>query len=252
MEVENDKVTESLSIQPRLSYETVAAKIVKYVASRGLKPGDKLPTEQEMTEMFGVSRTVVREAIKALASNGMVRSRQGSGLYLADETQSANILPFVFTATIKPETVAQLFEFRCFMEKEIVRQAVHKITVKELRSLEKALKIHRQGAETGNREIFHQGDSMFHRVLAESTHNIFFIQSHNNLWHLLQIILEIAVGETVGSWQRAVEQHQKLFDCIKDGDEEGAVNTIEEHITSSSNPYLQAISNVMINKSYST
>ena len=68
----------------RLRYETVAAKIVKLIANRGLKPGAKLPTELEMTEMFGVSRTVVREAIKALASNGIVRSRQGSGLYLAD------------------------------------------------------------------------------------------------------------------------------------------------------------------------
>lgn len=251
MEAENEINLANSLAHHRLSYETVAAKIVKLIANRGLKPGAKLPTELEMTEMFGVSRTVVREAIKALASNGIVRSRQGSGLYLADEAQSTKLLPFLFTASVKPETVAQLFDFRCFLEKETVRQAVHNITVRELRSLEKALKIHMQGAETGNREIFHQGDGMFHRIIAEATRNIFFIQSHNNLWHMQDLVIELAIGETLGSLKTAVEQHQKIFDCIQNGDADKAVQTMEEHIRISSSAYLQAVSNILVNQSYS-
>ncbi len=247
----NDSRPEMVAAPSRLGYETVAAKIVKLIASRGLKPGDKLPTELEMTEMFNVSRTVVREAIKALASNGIVRSRQGSGLYLADETQSTKLLPFIFTAAVKPETVAQLFEFRCFLEKESVRQAVNNITVRELRALEKALKIHMEGAETANREIFHRGDGMFHRIIAEASRNTFFIQSHNNLWNMQDLIIQIAVGETIGSLKLAVEQHQKIFDCILRGDTDEAVQTIEEHITLTSKPYLQSLSNVPVNQTNS-
>ncbi|GAC1643029.1 MAG: hypothetical protein NVS4B12_06880 [Ktedonobacteraceae bacterium] len=65
----------------RPAYATVAA----LIASTGLKSGDRLPTEQELGERLGVSRTVVLEAVKALAANGQVYTRKGSGMYVANK-----------------------------------------------------------------------------------------------------------------------------------------------------------------------
>ena len=78
---------------------------------------------------------------------------------------------------------------------------------------------------------------MFHRIIAEASRNIFFFQSHNNLWNMQDLIIEIAVGETIGSLKLAVEQHQKIFDCIQKGDADEAVLTMEEHIRISSRAY---------------
>src|SRR5438552_3077920 len=62
--------------------ETAAAKIAEYIAQHGLQPGDRLPAGRGFGEQLGVSRTVVREAVKMLATTGFVRARQGSGLYV--------------------------------------------------------------------------------------------------------------------------------------------------------------------------
>src|SRR5215469_9244682 len=69
----------------RPAYETIAGKITELITSADLKPGDRLPTEHELSEQLGVSRTVVREAVKVLVATGLVYTRRGSGLYVANK-----------------------------------------------------------------------------------------------------------------------------------------------------------------------
>ena len=89
--------------------------------------------------------------------------------------------------------MSQLYDFRYYIEKETVQQAVQNITLRELRSLENVLKIHKQGTETVNIEMFQRGDRMFHQIIAESTRNVFFIECHANIMNMLNLAIEIAV-----------------------------------------------------------
>src|SRR5690242_15518255 len=66
----------------RPGYETIATKISELIGASGLRPGDRLPTEQALSEQLGVSRTMVREAVKLLSAAGVVRARRGSGLFV--------------------------------------------------------------------------------------------------------------------------------------------------------------------------
>src|ERR671935_2210582 len=68
--------------EPRLS-DRVAALLLETIVARGLQPGDRLPSERELGEQFGVSRTVIREAVRALAAKGVIEVRTGSGLRVA-------------------------------------------------------------------------------------------------------------------------------------------------------------------------
>ncbi|EEQ47942.1 FadR/GntR family transcriptional regulator, partial [Selenomonas flueggei] len=63
--------------------DAVAAQIIEYIQEHGLAPGDKLPTEQELVEMFQVSRSTLREAFKTLVSRNILETRQGSGTYVS-------------------------------------------------------------------------------------------------------------------------------------------------------------------------
>ncbi len=68
--------------EPRLS-DKVAELLLETILSPGLQPGDRLPSERELGEQFGVSRTVIREAVRALAAKGVINVRTGSGLRVA-------------------------------------------------------------------------------------------------------------------------------------------------------------------------
>src|SRR6266516_2211649 len=80
--------TPSRANHARLS-DQVADLLLASITERGLRPGDKLPSERELGEQFGVSRTVVREAVRALAAKGVIRARTGSGLTVAEVPAAA-------------------------------------------------------------------------------------------------------------------------------------------------------------------
>src|SRR5947209_8572816 len=77
----------------RPRYERIAELIVEYIGAHQLRAGDRLPTEQEFGEQFGVSRTIVRDAIKMLTPTGVVRPRRGSGIFVGDELNLSSNTP---------------------------------------------------------------------------------------------------------------------------------------------------------------
>src|SRR5579859_681438 len=69
----------------RPQYKRIAELIVEFITEQRLRPGDRLPTEQEFADRFGVSRTIVRDAIKMLTPFGLVRPRRGSGIFVGEQ-----------------------------------------------------------------------------------------------------------------------------------------------------------------------
>lgn len=96
--------------------QKLAAQISEEIAKGKFKPGDRLPTERELALQLGVSRTVIRDAIKLLAGQGILKVTHGSGIYVANEdrvtSQIANLL------TIRQGSLRELFEVRKLIEVE--------------------------------------------------------------------------------------------------------------------------------------
>src|SRR6266700_5223638 len=100
---------EGTSSTYRPQYEIAAEKIVEFISNAELKPGDRLPTEQKLGEQLGMSRGIVREAIKSLAAGGLVTVRKGAGLYVAGDPRLPTRPIAHASMTVDPEHIQAFF-----------------------------------------------------------------------------------------------------------------------------------------------
>jgi GntR family transcriptional regulator, transcriptional repressor for pyruvate dehydrogenase complex len=215
----------------RPRYETIAAKITALITSTNLKPGDRLPTEHELSEQLGVSRTVVREAVKVLVATGLVYTRRGSGLYVADKFSTQAVLQDSL-ALVDPTQVISLYEFRLILEIPAARLASQRITPHELRELRAAVALNQRSAETQQRQQFRESDATFHRVLAEATHNPFLTSTIVTITRAQGWVFDIAAGRTQELLQTYVEQHAAILAAIQEGEPEAAAQAMQAHLES--------------------
>jgi GntR family transcriptional repressor for pyruvate dehydrogenase complex len=214
----------------RPQYERIAELIVEFIAEQRLRPGDRLPTEQEFAEQFGVSRTIVRDAIKMLTPSGLIRPRRGSGIFVGEREQQPQISRLHLASPAAPERISDLFEFRCYQEMQTARLAAQHITVAELRTVEHFLSINREAAKSEDREAFLRSDDEFHRSIAIASHNVFFVEAVTSILQLQRWAVSILTGGAPGSSLLAVEQHTRLFEAIRDGKPDQAAEAARDHV----------------------
>jgi GntR family transcriptional repressor for pyruvate dehydrogenase complex len=218
----------SSAYRPR--YEIAAEKIVELISNTGLKPGDRLPTEQRLGEQLGMSRGIVREAIKYLTATGLVAARKGVGIYVAGKPRTVAMPAIHLSMTVDPEQIQSLFDFRCMQEMLAVRLATERITLAELRDLEKVLAANRQYAEAEDWPLFLESDDRFHLFIARAAHNPFLVETVANILHLQRWAVRVMTGGAPGSLLSSVEQHEAIFNSIKEGQPEEAAQLIRTHI----------------------
>ena len=217
----------------RPQYERITELIVEFIAEQRLRPGDRLPTEQEFAERFGVSRTIVRDAIKMLTPSGLVRPRRGSGIFVGEEEQHPPQISRLHLASpAAPERISDLFEFRRFQEMQTASLAAQHITVAELRTVEHFLSINKEAAKSEDRETFLRSDDEFHRSIAVASHNVFFVEAVTSILQLQRWAVNILTGGAPGSSLLAVEQHTRLFEAIRDGKPDQAAEAARVHVES--------------------
>src|SRR5215472_3613476 len=175
----------------RPQYERIAELITEYIADQHLSPGDRLPTEQEFGEQFGVSRTIVRDAIKMLTPSGLVRPRRGSGIFVCEETSLSPGTPLNLATLVPPERIGELFDFRCVQEMQTARLAAQHISVAELRALEQALATNRAAAAVDDQDTFLRSDDEFHHGIALAAHNTFFVETVDSIMRLQRWAIRI-------------------------------------------------------------
>jgi len=218
----------------RPGYETAATKIAEFIRASGLRPGDRLPTERALGEQLEVSRTVVREAIKVLVATGLVRTRQGSGLYVAAQPHPFEIAAIDLSMPVDPEHVRGLFEFRLTLETQTARLAAERITPRELRGLEQTVAAYRQvvehGARPGQPDESHDPDTAFHTGIAAATHNPFFTASVTTIHHLQGRAISLLIATVPGSLLVAADQHEAIYDAIHNGQPDNAAAAMGIHI----------------------
>jgi DNA-binding FadR family transcriptional regulator len=215
----------------RPGYEVVAEQILQFIAASQLQPGDRMPTENELAAQLGTSRTVVREAVKILSAIGRVRAQKGRGIYVADDAGMLGSSRWGgFFLPTDLNHVYMLFEFRRIQE------------TAELRAIEVAAQTCRQGYETGQKTMFDRGDDDFHVGIAVASHNAFLVEAVREARRLQRQSSAIALHGTVGGHAaEAIEEHQALYQAIRDGDEQAAAEAAAVHLDNTLEDYRREI-----------
>ena len=207
----------------------VAGNISKDIISGRLKPGDRLPTEPELAELFGVSRTVVREAVARLRSEGIVRSKQGAGVFVADARKQP-------TLRIDQELLADkslfrnLFELRAMLEINTAGMAAERRDEKSLRALDAALEHLRQ--VPGSTAASVDADLDFHHAIALATGNTFIAAFIRFISFQIResIIATRRKRDPDRSASVTYREHAAILNAIRKGNAAAARRAMSRHI----------------------
>ncbi|RZL86757.1 MAG: FadR family transcriptional regulator [Variovorax sp.] len=213
----------------RLS-DRLAARLREQIESGVLRPGDRLPTEQQLAAAHGVSRTVVREAVHQLKSKALVQSRQGSGVFVASPPVHQ---PLVFDPAVLDsfQSVVHVVEVRRVLEGEIAALAAERATRAQIAALRRALKAIDAAAEAGHDGVAE--DLAFHRVIGEATGNPQFRLLLGFLEQYLREGMRITRGNEArrADFMAAVKcEHRAIFDAIAARDPVAARHHATEHL----------------------
>ena len=194
--------------------------------------GDKLPTENELAEMYRVSRTVIREATKILKQKGRLASFVGKGTFVIDETERGIESSLSAMIRMNPETsFNHLIEVREILEPAMAALAAAKASEEQIKELEKAVaRMDRSIADDAHKDDFLDADSKFHGLLAEATGNPIIAMLVKPLGVLIRQQQEYMAFEVAGGSVHSQKYHRRISEAIKQRDPERARTEMLEHI----------------------
>lgn len=216
---------ERVEREPRLS-DKVAELMRDTIIGRQMAPGTPLPSERELGEQFGVSRTVIREAVRALAAKGIVEVRTGSGLRVASVDESTALESLTWYIRGGQIEYPKVHEVRRTIEVEMAALAAERRTDEQLRELKAAHKRFQSVLDDVEKSTL--ADVEFHGLIAKATQNDLFSVLLGSIGEALIEVRHETLA--VGSGKRTLAAHAKILACIERGDAEGARAAMRDHL----------------------
>ncbi|MCX5038656.1 FadR family transcriptional regulator [Streptomyces coelicoflavus] len=192
--------------------EQVITALRQQITSGEWPIGSRIPTEPELVEQLGVARNTVREAVRALAHNGLLDIRQGSGTYVVATSELAGVMQRRF-AGAAPQHIAEL---RSTLESAAARLAAERRTDKDLKQIDGLLLRREEAWESGEAEAFVTADATFHLAVVAASHNDVMTAMYADLSEVLRDWLRGDVGEGMSPAMHM--DHGRLVDAIRAGD----------------------------------
>jgi len=197
------------------------------VADGQLKSGDRLPPERDLAERFTVSRTSVREALRALEGTGLIEIRPGEGAFVREVSVEALIEPLALVILAQREGIAELYEARRLLEPPIAALAARRASPDELAELTRVLDEQAREVAAGRTGLAQ--DAAFHTTIAHSTHNRAITRIVTTLMDLLAQSREESL-QTPGRPQRSHQDHRRILRAIQGRDDQGAERAMLAHL----------------------
>ncbi len=215
--------------QERLTDRAYTA-IVEIINTDDLSVGDRLPSEARLAEMFGMSRTIVREALARLASDGITEPRRGAGSFVKSRP-SDRMLAFMPVAEL-PRTLGT-YEVRFVLEAEAARLAAVRRSGEEMAAIDEALEGLR--AALLSDAPAHDEDMELHRRIVAATANPAFAAAFDALVAEVEKVMRAGVDisrsrppEVIGAMMR---EHEMIVDAIRAQDADGAALAMRWHLS---------------------
>jgi DNA-binding FadR family transcriptional regulator len=210
-------------------YKQVADQIQNLIVADSLHPGDKLPGERELAEQMGVSRTVIREAIRVLSDRGLVSVKSGCGTYvreLSHRDATASIELFLKLRQ-SPESFQHVYEVRRMIEVEAAGLAALRADKEDHTALETA--IDGMAGSKGDPQKYAECDLAFHAAVAAATHNELFGILLGPISELLEEMVRISL-DAPNAVDEGLAHHHNILKQIKTRDAEKARQAMRDHL----------------------
>ena len=209
-------------------YEQIVEQIESQVVSGELIAGDRLPPERELAAQFGVSRTAVREAVKALRQRGLIEVFPGRGTFVTNKTSQA--LRYSFGRVVRigqKDGFVHLIELREMIEPTIAAKAAERATDEQVAEMECC--VAKMDAVLMEPEAFISADLDFHNALATASQNPLLPTLLNSIVDLIQEQRKYVFKED-GGQQRSQDEHKRILQAIKSGDAAAAFDAMQHHL----------------------
>ena len=204
--------------------------IVRIINDEGLAIGDRLPSEARLAETFGMSRTIVREALARLASDGITEARRGAGSYV--KRRPSERLGTHMPMDELAKTLGT-YEVRFVLEAETARLAALRRSSEQMEAIEQALTALR--AALLSDAPAHDEDWVLHRAIVQATGNSAFIPVFDHLkdevMHILRAGVDISRSrppEVIGAM---MDEHDAIVEAIRGRDPDGAALAMRWHLS---------------------
>ncbi|MDI6627795.1 MAG: FadR/GntR family transcriptional regulator [Rhodococcus sp. (in: high G+C Gram-positive bacteria)] len=189
--------------------------------------GAKLPGETSLAQELGVGRSTVREAVRVLATRGLVRSRQGAGVFVVADSMPINV-----AASVQRAGLAQVQEVRRIVEIDAAGLAAERRTGADIGRMRRALDA-RHDAASESDAAFVNADIDFHVAVVAAAHNSLLSDLFESFLPRLRAELLVYTSEVLvrpRGTEPDVDLHEALFDAIAAGDRVAAVSVAREHL----------------------
>jgi DNA-binding FadR family transcriptional regulator len=209
--------------------DRVVRTIERQILDGRLPQGTRIPAESELCISLGVSRPVVREAVRILVGRGLLETRQGVGTKVRAVTQAEVVKPLTLFLRTRGQEVdlAHLHKVRSILEVETAAMAAEEATDTDIAQL--AQICFEMESAARDPQQFIRKDFEFHRCLGESTHNPLMIVLLDSV-QLLASEVRTLVSRQVGAFERAVPGHRRIVEGIKSRDQDAARLAMHEHL----------------------
>src|SRR5438477_7127531 len=208
-------------------YEEIVRQIKGMFSEGRLKSGDQLPPERDLAEKFLVSRTSVREALRALESVGLIEIRPGEGTFVREISVDALVEPLALVLLSQREMIGELFEARRLLEPTIAGLAARRAAREEVQEMERLLDEQAKEIAAGNTGLAQ--DAAFHAAIGTAAHNRAITRIVHALMDLLGQSREESIG-TPGRPTRSHEDHRRILEAIRGGDVAAAERAMLDHV----------------------
>jgi GntR family transcriptional regulator, transcriptional repressor for pyruvate dehydrogenase complex len=217
------------AIHKKKLYEEVMDRITKLIENSEYRIGDRLPSVQELSEMFEVGKPTLREALSVLASAGIVEIRHGSGIYI--QRIGKEELTSIQLGLVERDNLLGWLEFRRAIEAETARLAAERRNEDDLKQIMEA----QAGleAELSQGGIAAEWDYRFHERIALATHNPIFAQAIATTEDILKEYFELSLRQSKAMPSRprvVITEHRSILDAIRLQNSTGARDAMLCHI----------------------
>ena len=212
-------------IRGSLLVDNTEIAIFNYIKETPIPVGQKLPNEFELAEMFGVGRSTIREAVKALSSKNVVSIRQGSGTYVKSHTASYFDPLGLSKTKDKLQLAHDLISVRIMLEPEIAGLAAENATPEEIEQIEMYCNEVERLIKEGNE--YQDSDIMFHSAIAKASRNIVVKELIPIIDTAILIFVNVTHRKLI---DETIRTHRLILDAIKHRDSLGAKHAMLMHL----------------------
>ena len=214
------------AIRKNKVHEEVARQLERLILDK-LRPGDKLPSERELTELLSVSRSSIRDAIRRLELVGLVEARQGTGTVVLEISPDVLVSPLAKVIADRRQLVGELMDFRKMLEPPLAARAARYATNKQIAAMEEILERQKEKVSSGALAV--EEDTEFHYCIATACGN-------NVVLKVLDVVMDMLREtrarslQTEGRPQKSLAGHRRILAAIRRHDAESAEGTMRVHL----------------------